>query len=187
MCHPSREFAESLAEHRPYLLRMAARRVPDAALAEDLVQETLLAALQGAAPFEARAALRTWLTGILLRRCADQARRTARRGDRFVAPATDPDDAGEEPPAPDAVDWIDPARRLEGREFLAALEGALQDLPATAARLFTLREIDGQAADGAARALGLSARHGAWLLHRTRRRLQGALAAHGPHRIRTEA
>jgi RNA polymerase sigma-70 factor (ECF subfamily) len=183
--------SRALAGHRPYLLRMAARRVRDAALAEDLVQETLLAALQAAPRFEQRSALRTWLTGILLRRCADHARCSARRREcAHDGTGFEPREAAADedaPPDSAPVDWIDPPRRLEGRQFLSALEHALQCLPAPAARLFALREIDGLDADAAAHEIGLGPRQCALLLHRTRLGLRAALAAHRPHRIRTEA
>jgi RNA polymerase sigma-70 factor (ECF subfamily) len=175
---------DTLVSQRPYLIRFASRRLRDAALVEDVVQETLLAALQQADGFEQRATLRTWLTAILQRRIADSVRRHARLvrprqedGADDVAPPIDaPNDdasAGGEP-----IDWIDPQRRLEGRQFIAALSDCLAQLPPTAARLFALREIDGLSNEQAATELGLSARDGAVLLHRTRARLRAGLATH---------
>src|ERR687883_471896 len=65
-------------EHGDYLYRYALFRLRDAALAEDAVQETLLAALQARANYAGRGALRTWLVGILKHKITDQFRRLAR-------------------------------------------------------------------------------------------------------------
>ena len=48
-----------------YLYRFAVARVKDATIAEDLVQETFLAALRGRKNFRSRSAVQTWLTAIL--------------------------------------------------------------------------------------------------------------------------
>jgi RNA polymerase sigma-70 factor (ECF subfamily) len=55
-----------------YLYRYALLRVRDESLAEDLVQEILLAALKGRAGFNGRSSERTWLTGILKHKIVDQ-------------------------------------------------------------------------------------------------------------------
>lgn len=173
-------FADALCAQRPYLLRFAARRVRDAALAEDMVQETLLAALQSADAFEQRSTLRTWLTGILQRRIADALRRALRQPVATLRDDADADgDDAPDAPAAEGVDWLDPQRRLEGREFLAALEAGLAALPPLAARIFALREVDGLSNAQAASALGLSARGSALWLHRARARLRDGLAAQG--------
>lgn len=181
-CRPTPiDLGAQLSTHRPYLVRYASRRLRDAALVEDVVQETLLAALQQAEAFEQRAALRTWLTAILQRRIVDSVRYQRRRGapargDEAVDPVAGPEDdsSGDA----EAVDWIDPPRRLEGRQFIAALNACLARLPPAAARLFTLREIDGLSNEEAARELGLSPRDSALLLHRARRGLRAGLAGH---------
>src|SRR5258708_30833350 len=59
------DFRTRVEGERPYLLRYAALQLRDRHTAEDVVQETLLAALVGEASFGGRSNLRTWLTGIL--------------------------------------------------------------------------------------------------------------------------
>ena len=169
--------ADDIACHRAALLRFARRRLRDAAQAEDLVQETLLAALQGAQAFAERAALRTWLTGILERRIADDARR--RHRSPIVAVGTPLDSAQDDAPDLEAADWVDPARRLQGRQFIGALAARLAALPPLAARLFALREIDGASHAEASRAVGLSPQRASQLLHRTRISLRSGLARDG--------
>jgi RNA polymerase sigma-70 factor (ECF subfamily) len=167
--------AVAIGAERRYLLRFAMAKLRDAELAEDLVQETLLAALQGADGFEQRAALRTWLTGILLRRIADQARRRQRRPEVDLdAPDDDDDDESDDV---EPVDWIDPPRRLEGRQVLDAVSRALVSISPTAARLVTLREVDGFSHEDAARELGLEPQKAASVLHRARIQLRERLGA----------
>ncbi|MFT3953783.1 MAG: sigma-70 family RNA polymerase sigma factor [Piscinibacter sp.] len=175
-------FADTVSSHRSYLIRFASRRLRDAALVEDVVQETLLAALQAQASFDGRASLRTWMTGILLRRIADSVRGQRRRP---IVQALG-DEGGDDPTHADldetadaeAIDWVDPQRHLAGRQFLAALAGCLDELPPLSARLFALREIDGLSNEEAASALGLSARGSSVLLHRARASLRVRLAPH---------
>ena len=64
--------------HGDYLYRYALMRVRDTAVAEDLVQETLLAALQSRHAYAGRSAERTWLTGILKHKLVDHFRRASR-------------------------------------------------------------------------------------------------------------
>jgi RNA polymerase sigma-70 factor (ECF subfamily) len=177
-------FAEAVSRHRPYLVRFARARLRDEALVEDMVQDTLVAALQGAQGFRRQASLRTWLTAILLRRIADGLRRQRRwtpLADNDASPTDDDDrtwDGGAATRA-EAIDWLDPQRRLESRQTLDALERSLTALAPTAARLLALREFDGLGNHAAAQALGLSAAQAALLLHRTRAALRQSLAVSG--------
>src|SRR5689334_8637773 len=64
---PTMEAAEScdwLSAHGDYLFNLAVGQVRDPAVAEDLVQETFLAALKGRERFSGRSSDRTWLVGI---------------------------------------------------------------------------------------------------------------------------
>jgi RNA polymerase sigma-70 factor, ECF subfamily len=175
------DFAAAVSSHRPYLVRFARQRLRDSALIDDVVQETLLAALQGEQRFERKASLRTWLTGILLRRIADSVRLQRRHVSNYGDEASDAeegsgiDDHHSGPAEP--IDWFDPQRRLEGRQFLAALADGLKALPPLAARVFALREIDGLSNEEAAQRLGLTPGNSALLLHRARHRLRAALQA----------
>lgn len=182
----SRGVAEQLSGHRPYLVRFASRHLRDAAQVQDMVQETLLAALQGAERFENKASVRTWLTAILLRRIADTLRQHhrrpmvaadnhARHGDAGGGGFDDDESAAAEP-----IDWVDPQRRLESRQALAALAQRLAALPPIAARVLALREFEGLSNEAAARELGLTPHHSAVLLHRARNRLRAELAPATP-------
>lgn len=63
--------AEWLEAHGNYLFRYAMRHLRDTASAEDMVQETLLAAYQGQESFSHKASQRTWLIAILKNKIAD--------------------------------------------------------------------------------------------------------------------
>src|SRR5688500_20409857 len=81
-------FRSQIEAERPYLLRYASLQLRDPHLAEDVVQETLLAALAGEAGFGGRSNLRTWLTGILKHKIVDAIRRLSRE----TTVATDADE-----------------------------------------------------------------------------------------------
>jgi RNA polymerase sigma-70 factor, ECF subfamily len=175
-------FADAVSGHRPYLIRFASRRLRDTALVEDVVQDALLSALQAQAGFDQRSSLRTWLTSILLRRIADSVRGRKRQpmlrdagNEPMDEPglADDPDAAHAE-----AIDCVDPQRRLADRQFLAALAIGLDALPPLSARLFALREFEGLNNEEAASTLGLSARGASLMLHRARASLRARLAPH---------
>ena len=68
----------AIERERSYLLRYALLQLRNPAQAEDAVQETLLAALEGRDRFSGRSSLRTWLTGILKHKIIDAIRRKSR-------------------------------------------------------------------------------------------------------------
>src|SRR5262245_64024075 len=69
---------DELQQARSYLLRYATFQLRDPALAEDVVQETLLAALTDSSHFAGRSAFRTWLVGILKHKIVDAIRKRSR-------------------------------------------------------------------------------------------------------------
>ncbi len=73
------DFERSLVEHRPALLAVAARICRNAADAEDLVQETLVRALDHAASYQPGTRLRSWLVSVLLNLFRDRCRSERRR------------------------------------------------------------------------------------------------------------
>jgi RNA polymerase sigma-70 factor, ECF subfamily len=66
-----------LEDHGDVMYRYARSRVGHRHLAEDLVQDALVAALQSRKRFEGRATIRTWLLSILRHKIVDHCRRTA--------------------------------------------------------------------------------------------------------------
>src|ERR671931_974747 len=122
--------------------------------AEDLVQETLLAAWRGLDGYEARAPLRTWLYRIATNRCLNALRDRSRR------PRTSPWESSREPPDPTRLVepvWLEPypdalladaaagpEARYETREAVGlAFVTALQQLPARQRAALVLRDVMG--------------------------------------------
>ena len=65
-------------QHGDYLFRYALIRLRNESVAEDLVQDALLAAFQGKERFTGSSTERSWLTGILKHKIMDHFRRLAR-------------------------------------------------------------------------------------------------------------
>jgi RNA polymerase sigma-70 factor (ECF subfamily) len=87
-------FEEIFARHRDALHGFFRRRLTDAAQADDLTQETFLAVLRGAARYEPRALVRTYLYGIALKLLfAARRKRAAEPFGADVASAPEPDDS----------------------------------------------------------------------------------------------
>jgi RNA polymerase sigma-70 factor (TIGR02943 family) len=66
-----------LDEYGDILFSYAYAKVKDTALAEDLVQDTLLSAIKNLAGFESRSSVKTWLFTILKNKITDNYRKTA--------------------------------------------------------------------------------------------------------------
>jgi len=157
--------AADIARHSDYLLRYARSRVRDATLAEDAVQETLLAALESLDSFDGRATLRTWLTGILLHKIHDAFRRGAR------------EPGIPEGEVPELVDWVTPEHSLHVKRLCEGFVRAVRALPDRQARAFVMAEIAEAATDDICSALGVT-RANAWVLvHRAKASLRGALGS----------
>ena len=137
-------------EHAAALWRYAMRLTGDRARSEDVVQETLLAALSGSG-FSGKSSLKTWLTGILKHKIVDAIRRKQREP-IAVSGFGDLDDeldiedfdamfdrTGHWSPAP--AHWGNPEEALDRRQFVEIVDFCLDKLPANTARVFMMREV----------------------------------------------
>ena len=170
-------------QHGDYLYRCAMLRVRDANVAQDLVQETLLAALQARHSFAGQSAERTWLVGILKHKAIDHVRRASREKpfenlERMTA--ADDDDAScfgadghwlNDHAGP--ADWAcDPRKLTENAQFWEVLRYCLERLPERSAQVFSLKEIDGVDSDEVCKVLNVTPSNLWVLLHRARARLR---------------
>ncbi|HLF22848.1 MAG TPA: sigma-70 family RNA polymerase sigma factor, partial [Burkholderiales bacterium] len=73
------DVAAQLYAHRPFLLRIARLQLSDGDLADDVVQETLIAALAAFATYTGDGTLKSWLVGIARHKIVDALRSRARR------------------------------------------------------------------------------------------------------------
>ncbi|HET8584175.1 MAG TPA: sigma-70 family RNA polymerase sigma factor [Casimicrobiaceae bacterium] len=175
-------FAAEIDAHRRYLLRIARLQLRDGDLAEDVVQETLVAALSARQSFSGRSTLRTWLTGILKHKIVDAIRQKSRRPllaasldeeadlDGFDPMFTDTG-AWQAPPA----DWGDPENALSRQEFMEVLNQCLERLPPATARVFTMREILELESDEICKELTITANNLWVILYRARMSLRQCL------------
>lgn len=135
-------------QYGDYLYRYALSRVHQASLAEDLVQETFLAALAGWEKFENRSTEKTWLTAILKHKIMDHFRKTRKEqplvDEESYALFTETlfDSRGKWKNGPSQWDAT-PGQLFEQREFWRIIESCLSGLPGRLAQAFQLREMDG--------------------------------------------
>ena len=167
--------------HADYLFNFAIGQVRDADLAEDLLQETFLAAVKSRGSFSGHSSERTWLVGILRHKICDHLRRSCR--ERAVRVNLPPALANSER-WDEAVLWLhdvaaecqSPTRRMELSEFREALELALGKLPPRLAQVFRLYEMEEQPHEEVCARLEISQNNLWVMLHRARKQLRQKLA-----------
>lgn len=185
-----------VAQHGDALLRYALLRVDDPSTAEDLVQETLLAAWRGRARFDHRSAFRTWLIGILKTRIADFYRRAGRERLTPLPPA-----AGRASSSPREFDrhgvlqrpakpWpataireaasaapadCDPGRSAEAAEFWDVVARCTADMPGHLGRVFQMKTLRETQSDAICEQEGITAKNLSVRLHRARMLLRRCL------------
>ena len=143
---PSREEVTGwLGEHGNLLFRYALKRIGDRTVAEDLVQDTFVAALRSSSEFEGRSKVETWLVGILRHKIADHMRRRTRERER---------ESNRENELAPAIfhnghwriglkAWTDaPSRSMESEEFWRVLQDCHQKLPAKLGDAFRMRDLE---------------------------------------------
>jgi RNA polymerase sigma-70 factor (ECF subfamily) len=160
-------FAALVRRHGGALLRFARVFVKSPALAEDLVQETWLAALEGLEGFQGKSSLRTWLFRIL----APPDEGEEPNADRF-------DQDGTWNASPETWSEENPERMALGVETRAAIEAAIAELPEAQRAVITLRDIEGLDTDEICNLLAITVTNQRVLLHRARARVRQALERH---------
>ncbi|MBC7171747.1 MAG: RNA polymerase sigma factor [Polyangiaceae bacterium] len=155
--------AATIRELEPSLLGYAKRRVGREDLAEDLVQETWIAAMTSLPSFAGRSTLRTWLISILRRKIVDSFRR------QKVQVAFDDHFHGEGAEQNEM--------RLDDEGALRVIEAELESLVEGERRAVTLCDVEGMDREEAARQMGVTRGHLRVLLHRGRLKLRESLEA----------
>jgi RNA polymerase sigma-70 factor (ECF subfamily) len=169
--------------HGNALYRYALLRTRDAAQAEDLVQETFLAALKARERYAGQSSEQTWLIGILKHKLIDhfRARGPMRQeqelieDDAYLDTVFSPDGHWARPP----VDWDGPDGALEAGEFWRVFRACLHRLPAHLADLFILREVNELPSEDVCKVMEISTTNNMWvMLSRARLRLRQCLDQH---------
>ena len=153
------------------LFRFAVCRVGNEFAAQDLVQDTFLAAIQSRGRLKDGSCPRAWLFGILRHKIVDYFRQKYREP-TILPNGVSPETGG------DSVDFTahSPSRQLEFMEFRQALNLALDKLPLRSARAFQLYEIEGQPGATICTQLQISPANLWVTLHRTRKKLSEELS-----------
>jgi RNA polymerase sigma-70 factor (ECF subfamily) len=162
--------------HADYLFNFAVGQVRDAHTAEDLVQETFLAAVKAQDSFGGKSSARTWLVGILRHKIYDHLRKTCR--ERAVR--HDPMPANDAESWEESALWLHnvaaetqlPGHRIELDEFRANLELALGKLPPRIAQVFQLYQIEERPNREVCQQLNISESNLWVMLHRARKQLR---------------
>lgn len=143
---PQTALFSQLQSIRPALMRFALLQLRNHELAEDAVQETLLAVIEKPEQFAGASSLKTYVIGILKYKIIDGLR---------VAARTVQFDVGDDQSEDDVIDqlfkadghtvdaghkWGNPDAALQEQDFFKVLDMCLEKLPAQQAQLFLMRE-----------------------------------------------
>jgi RNA polymerase sigma-70 factor, ECF subfamily len=160
------------------LLRFACSRVSDADLAEDMVQETFLAAYRHRDKFAGDSSFGTWLVAILRRKIADHYRAAGRTPESLDSDSLDSADMFNK-----KGKWLakysrwqsSPAQLAEDQEFWQVFRTCLMGMPTHLAQAFQLRELVCATAEEASRQIGITPKNLGVRLHRARLLLRQCL------------
>jgi len=167
-------------EHGDALYRYAMSRLHQASSAEDVVQETLLAALKAQKNFAGSSPERTWLIGILKHKIVDWIRKESRERPIDDAESLDSlpgdlfDSKGHWRVGPQ--DWqVNPDKILEHKEFRGILRACLAHLPDRLRSAFSLRELEQEKTEEICKVLEVTPTNLWVMLYRARMSLQHCL------------
>ena len=175
-----------LTELRLQMNKFAQLQLQDQHLAEDAVQEALLAALKNAHSFNRRSALKTWVFAILKNKISDLLRKNSRHisHDSLQQDSDASDEAlfdtlfnprgfwqAQERP----VKWNQPDTEMENTHFWQVFDACLNGMPETYGRLFMMREFLELTTDEICNREGISANSLNVTLYRARIRLRECL------------
>lgn len=181
---PVIDIAAALEQHRSYLMRLACLELRDEDIAQDVVQETMLAAL-ASKTFSGASTLRTWLTSILKHKIIDvirKRRRLAEVPEFFAEDRSDPDQDEFDSPFDEGggwhakpSSWGDPEQSLHQRQFLEVMALCMEHLPANTARVFVMREYLGLEVSEISQELKITAGNTYVILYRARVALRACI------------
>jgi len=167
------------------------QHTPSRAVAEEVVQDTWIAVINGIDRFEGRSSLRTWIYRILLNIARTRGKRERRTlpfsyfrrraeegGDEAaVEPERFQGRGGEQPGgwARPPIEWAAPEDRLATAEARQVMLEAIAALPPRQREVITMRDLQGLTAEEARNALDVSETNQRVLLHRARSKVREAL------------
>jgi RNA polymerase sigma-70 factor (ECF subfamily) len=186
-------FARLVGEHHASLRRVARLYVANAAIADEVVQDTWLGVIRGIWAFEGRSSLKTWIFRILVNRARTRAVRESRSvpftGTLSTESGAEPELSvssehslsGDDSPAPGHWDRpsLDPRsspdRSLLITELRETLRTVIDALPSNLRTVLWLRDVEGWSSEEVCNALAIQETNQRVLLHRARSRVRAAL------------
>jgi RNA polymerase sigma-70 factor, ECF subfamily len=179
-------FATLVGRYSGAMLRLAQLYVRSRAVAEEVVQETWIAVLNGIVRFEGRSSLKTWIFRIVANKAKTRA---AKEGRSVPFSAFAPDEPSVDPERFRGPEdrypghWVtfpsswagEPEERLLASETLALVENAIAQLPPAQAVVITMRDVEGFDVGEVCDTLEISEGNQRVLLHRARSKVRRAL------------
>jgi len=179
------EFSDSalISQVRRDMFRFANLQLKDEGLAEDAVQEALIAAHQNRSSFNGESAFKTWAFAILKNKIIDILRKRARESSVSELFDDDADDISdvlfnqrgfwhaEERPA----GWSAPMESVKDAHFWRVFEACINGLPENLGRIFMMREFLELDSDEMCSTLNISTSNLHVMLYRARIRLRECL------------
>jgi RNA polymerase sigma-70 factor, ECF subfamily len=191
-------FRGLVGKHQASLINVAQSFVGNRATAEEVVQDTWLAVIEGLAAFEGRSSLKNWMFAIL----ANKARTRAVRDGRMLAAGSLSGDTEDDQPVVDPArfdgsgSWVDPPaswdemtpeRVVAGRQLLSYVQEAIDALPPSQRSVIMLREVEQMTSDEVQEVLGITAANQRVLLHRARAHVRECLERLPVERVAADA
>jgi len=164
-------------QYGDYLYTYARYRVNSTEVAEDLVQETFVAALKGLDSFQGKSTEKTWLVSILKRKIIDHYRKQNRSREEpdpshsspFIAEGPD---RGKWNPNQRPREWPDDPSGMDRETFYRVLEMCLSLLPEKWSGVFRLKTLEELTTEQVCKELGITASNFWVIMHRARLRLR---------------
>ncbi len=176
---------QALQSLRADMLRFAALQLRNHETAEDLVQESIEAALRKSSSFLGQSTLKTWVFAILRNRIIDHLRQAPRTVNMSSLVEDDEDwqekletmfnERGGWRDGPRPVQWPNPEGAMQSRQFWTVFETCLDLLPPATGRVFMMREFLGFESDEICSQLGISTSNCHVILHRARLKLRACM------------
>ncbi len=169
--------------HTDYLLNYAYYRIHDQALAEDLVQDTFIAALKARDSYNGIASEKTWLTAILKNKIIDYYRSRINKYNK-ITDSIDHDLNNDYFNADDHFHWMknkapltwnNTEKKIEADEFNKTLIDCMSKLPNKLSAVFSLKYIDEEETDIICKDLGISSSNYWVMMHRAKLQLRECL------------
>lgn len=175
--NPNRATDLWVEKYGDVLYRFALVRVQNPTVAEDLVQDTFVAALKSQDTFRKQASPQTWLVGILKHKIIDHYRyhyKTVSIEETTLS-STDDDNDGSSPKIP-CKEWeITPEKIVEVKAFRETLNHCLDRLPEKSKLIFLMREADEIKSEEVCKVFNMTATNLWVTLHRVRNQLKNCL------------